>query len=108
MVGSLGKSRERVGGWWWWGWIWDDPDEDAGESGGGGEEDAEIILPHLGGCEALRRPPTRGISEGEGEESRVYQRRPPLEYEGERRKVREGESEGERRDSAEDMGISPT
>ena len=38
----------------------------------------------------------------------MYQRRPPLEYEGERKKVREGESEGERRDSAEDMGISPT
>ena len=34
VVGSLGKSRERVGGRWWWGWIWEDPDEDAGESGG--------------------------------------------------------------------------
>ena len=80
--------------------------EEDGE--GGEEEDAEVALPHLGGGEELWRPPTGGISEREGEESRVYQRRPPLEYEGERRKVREGESEGERRDSAEDMGISPT
>ena len=67
-----------------------------------------VALPHLGGSEELRRPPTGGISENEGEESRVYQRRPLLEYEGETRKVREGESEGERRDSAEDMGTSPT
>ena len=36
LVGSLGKSRERVGGFLWWGWMWEDPDEDAGESGGGG------------------------------------------------------------------------
>ena len=52
--------------------------------------------------------PPEGSRRGREEERRVYQRRPPLEYEGETRKVREGESEGERRDSAEDMGISPT
>ena len=38
--------------------------EEDGE--GGEEEDAEVVLPHLGGGEELRRPPTEGISEREG------------------------------------------
>ena len=38
--------------------------EENGE--GGEEEDAVVALPHLGGGEELRRPPTGGISEREG------------------------------------------